>query len=89
MFNFGSYGWIFSTSPLSLIVVAMNSRDQYEIIGFHKISHFISTLQKCLPENSIRDASKLLKQCSTLAKQSGKLNILIFSHPASQPACLP
>ena len=50
---------------------------------------------KCLPGKSVRNASKLLKQCSTLAKQSRKLNISIYSKllkfQASpkfrQPAC--
>ena len=79
----------------------MNSRDRYEIIGLRKISHYKITLQKCLPEKSIRNASKFLKQCNTLAKQSRKSNILInskllkfqaspkFCQPVSQPACLP
>ena len=53
----------------------MNSRDQYEI-EFRKISHFI--IQTCRIKSG-RSASKLLKQCSTLAKQSRKSNILIYS----------
>ena len=37
------------------------------------------TLKNCLPEKSAKNASKLQKQCSTLVKQSGKSNILIYS----------
>ena len=56
--------------------------------------------KKFLPGKSIINASKLLKQYSTLAKQSGKSNFSIYSkllkfqaspkfrQPASQPACL-
>ena len=57
-----------------LLIIHCSSNDQYEIIGLHKISHFINVcLEKAL------NASKLLKQCSTLAKQSRKLIILIYS----------
>ena len=64
------------------------SRDRYEIIGFCKIPYF----------KSVINASKLLKQYSTLAKQSGKstASFLIFKprpnfvgRPASQAASLP
>ena len=60
----------------SFIAVAMNSRDRYEIIGLHKISH---NLVEVFAWKSIRNVSKLLKQFSTSAKQSGKSNILIYS----------
>ena len=58
-------------------MVALNSRDRYEIIGLCKTSH---SIKKGLPEKNVRNASKLLKQCSSLAKQSGKSNILICSY---------
>ena len=114
----------------------MNSRNQYEIIEFCKISHFITVLiitashqtifgqfwclsgqnkfdlthllyiingkvsvflvdkvmsgqifnpyyKHCISRSvwlkSVSNALKLLKQCSTLAKQSGKSNISIYS----------
>ena len=57
----------------------MNRRDQYEI-RLCEISYSIKkTLYKCLPEESVRNASNLLKQCSTLAKQSGESNISMYS----------
>ena len=51
----------------------MNSRDRYEIIGLCKISHSIKQPCRsvCL-KKSVRNAY-------TLAKQSEKLNILIYS----------
>ena len=60
---------------ISYIAVAMYSRDQYEIIGLRKISHFIKQPCRnvCLEKNVI-NASKLLKQFSMLAKQGGKSN---------------
>ena len=45
-----------------LVAVEINSRDRYEIIGLRKISHYKTTLFKFLPEKSVRDVSKLLKQ---------------------------
>ena len=54
------------------ITVTMNSRDRYEIIGLHKISHFINNLAEMFAWKNIINAPKLLIQCSTLAKQSGK-----------------
>ena len=64
---------------ISFIVVTMNSRDQYEIIGLFNISH--STKQPCrnFCLKNVRNASKMLKQCSTLVKQSEKSNNLIYS----------
>ena len=65
---------------LSFIAVAMNSRDRYKILGLREFSHFIKQPCRnvCLDKNVIITL-KLLKQCSTLAKQCGKLNILIYS----------
>ena len=86
---------------LSFIVVTMSSRSRYEIIGLHKISHFIKQACSSTCLKSISNVSKLLMQCNTLAKQSRKLNILIygkllkfqallkFCQPASQPAVRP
>ena len=54
---------------ISFIAVAMNIRDRYEIIGLCEISHFLK--QPCRNVKSIINASNLLKQCSTSAKQSG------------------
>ena len=89
----------------SLQYVAMNSnsRDRYKIIGLCDIPHFIKQLCRnfCLEKKSVINASKLLKKCSTLAKQSEKSNISIhskllkfqalpkFCQAACQPACLP
>ena len=56
----------------------MNSRDWYEIIGFHKISPFVKQPCKNVCLKNVGNALKLLKQCSTLAKQSGKPNISSF-----------
>ena len=49
------------------------------LFRLQNFAFFKSTLWQYLPEKSVSNASKLLKQCSTLAKQSGKLNISIFS----------
>ena len=59
---------------LSYIAVAMYSRDRYKIIGLRKISHFIK--QPC--RNAYLEKVLQLHQ-STLAKQSGKSNFLIYS----------
>ena len=74
--NIAALGVIPMYGYKSFIEVVMNSRDQYEIIGLCKISYFIK--QPC---RSVcwKKHSKLLKQCSTLAKQSGKSNILIYN----------
>ena len=53
----------------------MNSRDRYEIIGLYKISHSIKQPCNSVCLKRARNALKLLKQCSTLAKQSGKSNM--------------
>ena len=67
-----------------------------------KFHTYVTTLQQYLPEKSTRNASKLLKQCSTFAKQSRKSNIMIYSKllkfqtspkihqpTTSQPAIIP
>ena len=87
--------------PWSFIAVTMNSRDWYEIIGLSKISPFIKQPCRNFCLESVINGSKFLEQCSTLAKQSRKLNLLICSEllkfqasskfrlPASQPASPP
>ena len=56
---------------VSFIAVAMDGRDWYEIIGFHKISHSVKQPCSILLEKAL-DALKLLKQWCTMAKQNGK-----------------
>ena len=82
----------------SFIMVAINSRDQYEIIGLRKISY--STKQ---PSRSfcLKKALEMHQSCSILAKHSRKSNISIYSKilkfqalskfrlPIHQRACLP
>ena len=62
----------------SFIGVAMNIRDQYEIIGLRKISHSITQpcSSTCLKKKALRNE---LKQCCALTKQSEKSNIFIHS----------
>ena len=53
-----------------------------EIIGLYKISHSIKQPCRsvCLKKSiNLRNVSKLLKQCSTLTKQSGKSNVSVYS----------
>ena len=58
---------------LSFIAVAMNSRDRYEIIG---LAEFHTLCRSVCLKKSIRNSSKLLKQCSTLAKQNGNSKLI-------------
>ena len=61
---------------VSYSTVVLYSRDQYEIIRLLKISHAIKQpcSSVCL-KKSIINASKMLKRCCTLVKQSEKSNI--------------
>ena len=56
------------------LLVAMNNKDRYKIIGLCKFSHSLKQPFSV----SLRN---ILKQCSTLDKQSGKLNISIYLRP--------
>ena len=68
---------------ISYSTVVLYSRDRYEIIGLRKISHFIEQpcssvcLKTALAMH--QSCSNNAVQCSTLAKQSGKSNISIYS----------
>ena len=64
---------------VSYSTVVLYSRDRYEIIGLSKISYSIKQPCGSICLKRVSNASKLLKQRSTLAKQSGKSNILIYS----------
>ena len=64
---------------ISYSTVVLYSRDQYEIIGLCKISHSIKQPCGSICLKRVSNASNLLKKCSTLAKQSGKSNIPIYS----------
>ena len=61
------------------IVVAMNSRDRYEIIVLCKILHSLKQPYRNACLIKALNTSKFLKQCNNLAKQSGKSNISIYN----------
>ena len=56
----------------------MNSREGCKIIGFRKILRCSKQPSNRVCLKRRENASNLLKQCCTLAKQSGKSNISIL-----------
>ena len=57
----------------------MNSRDQYEIIGLHKISHSIKQPCRSVCLKKVLECIKVSETIHALAKQRGKSNISIYS----------
>ena len=65
----------------SLTTTMVNGEDQCEIMGLHKISHFIKKPcngVKLIAETLLKECIKLLKHCYTMPKQSEKSNIWIY-----------
>ena len=86
----------------SFIAVAMNSRDQYKIIGLHKISHFKNNLVEMFAWKKQYKCIKVAETMQYLGLTKQKINISIYSkllnfkprpnfisQPVTQPAVRP